>query len=333
MKISITMPVYNGEKFLKETLESIRIQTYQDWECICVDDGSSDGSLGILREYEQKDARFKVYAKENGRWASRAVKYALSLATGEYWRYASQDDIFSQDLLEKDIKRIEETNADICFPIMIWYDGKDKTVESYNRVGGYWGYKGDLKAEISGEEAFLGSIGYTSIHGFALFRMSLITNFGYYDYGFNADSYTTRVLLINSKKVVFSDGVFYYRQNNPNAITKAFSPIRFGMIETNARLRQLALDKNVYQAMPLINKQSLRDLINLKIMLLEHVKNVSIEENAQYKKLILQEWKLIFKNDTSITVINLLFLKNFNLFRLFCHLLLYKRKFLKHRIA
>ena len=59
-KISIVIPVYNTEKYLRECLDSIINQTFQDWEAICVDDGSTDNSLEILREYEKKDKRFRV---------------------------------------------------------------------------------------------------------------------------------------------------------------------------------------------------------------------------------------------------------------------------------
>ena len=65
-KISIIVPVYNVEKYIRRCLDSIAAQTFTDWECICVDDGTPDASGKICDEYAQKDSRFVVIHKENG---------------------------------------------------------------------------------------------------------------------------------------------------------------------------------------------------------------------------------------------------------------------------
>ena len=64
--ISLIIPVYNVERYLRRCLDSVLVQTYGDWEAICVNDGSTDGSLSILQEYAQQDSRFKVIDKPNG---------------------------------------------------------------------------------------------------------------------------------------------------------------------------------------------------------------------------------------------------------------------------
>ena len=66
MLISIIIPIYNVEKYLRKCLDSVINQTYSDWEAILVDDGSSDGSPAICDEYAQKDSRFKVVHQANG---------------------------------------------------------------------------------------------------------------------------------------------------------------------------------------------------------------------------------------------------------------------------
>ena len=65
-QISIIVPVYNVEKYLRQCLDSITAQTFTDWECILVDDGSKDNSGSICDEYAQKENRFRVIHKENG---------------------------------------------------------------------------------------------------------------------------------------------------------------------------------------------------------------------------------------------------------------------------
>ena len=66
MKISVVVPVYNAERHVGRTLDSVQAQTFGDWECVCVDDGSTDGSGAILDEYAAKDSRFRVIHQKNG---------------------------------------------------------------------------------------------------------------------------------------------------------------------------------------------------------------------------------------------------------------------------
>ena len=83
MLVSVIVPVYNSEKYIAEALDSILASDYADIEVVCVDDGSTDGSLEILREYGLRDSRVRVYSQQNA-GACAARNYAISLATGEF---------------------------------------------------------------------------------------------------------------------------------------------------------------------------------------------------------------------------------------------------------
>lgn len=89
--ISIIVPVYNAEKYLRQCLDSIQQQTYPDWEAILVDDGSSDGSPAICDEYALKDARFRVLHQQNG-GVGRARNFGLDKALGEVVSFVDADD-------------------------------------------------------------------------------------------------------------------------------------------------------------------------------------------------------------------------------------------------
>lgn len=82
-KISIAIPIYNVEKYLRECLDSIINQTFGDFEVICVNDGSTDGSLNILNEYAQKDERF-IIISQNNQGQGVARNKAIEVAGGEY---------------------------------------------------------------------------------------------------------------------------------------------------------------------------------------------------------------------------------------------------------
>jgi glycosyltransferase involved in cell wall biosynthesis len=98
-KISIIIPVYNVEKYLRECLDSIVNQSFKDIEIICVNDGSTDNSLEILNEYAQKDSRFVVISQENqGQGVAR--NNAINIANGEYILFIDPDDWIEKEALE-----------------------------------------------------------------------------------------------------------------------------------------------------------------------------------------------------------------------------------------
>lgn len=90
-KISVIVPVYNTARYLARCLDSIAAQTFADWECICVDDGSTDESGAMLDAYARRDARFRVIHQENG-GVSRARNAGLDAARGEWIGFVDSDD-------------------------------------------------------------------------------------------------------------------------------------------------------------------------------------------------------------------------------------------------
>lgn len=125
--ISIIVPVYNMEKYLRECVDSILAQSYEDIEVILVDDGSKDASLDICREYEEKDSRVRVIHKENGGQGS-ARNMALDMASGEYVGFIDSDDWIERDMYAYLVGLLEENDADIaCCDVLNVYE--DGTVE------------------------------------------------------------------------------------------------------------------------------------------------------------------------------------------------------------
>lgn len=110
--VSVIIPVYNAEEYLRQCLDSIINQTLKNIEIICVDDGSTDTSLGILREYERLDSRIKVLTQKN-LYAGVARNTGMDAASGKYYVFLDADDFFEPDLLETQFHQCEENNADI----------------------------------------------------------------------------------------------------------------------------------------------------------------------------------------------------------------------------
>ena len=112
MLFSIIIPCYNVATYLRETLDSVLAQTCQDWECICVDDGSTDGTGQILDKYAVRDGRFRVMHKVN-EGVSMARNDAMQLAQGDYICFLDGDDVWSPDWLMKVKEAMQNGKADI----------------------------------------------------------------------------------------------------------------------------------------------------------------------------------------------------------------------------
>lgn len=113
-KVSVIMPVYNGQEYLRESIDSVIRQTLQDWELLCVDDGSVDDSLAILRQYQMDDARVRIFTQSN-QGAGSARNQGIKEARGKYLAFLDADDFYSDaDALEKMVALCEEKKVPIC---------------------------------------------------------------------------------------------------------------------------------------------------------------------------------------------------------------------------
>ncbi len=112
-KISVIVPLYNTEKYISQCLDSIVAQTYEDLEIIVVDDGSSDGSSEIAREYAERDERIKVIRKDNNEGLYHARMSGVEAASGEYIGFVDSDDTVSVDYFRSLLCAAEEAGADI----------------------------------------------------------------------------------------------------------------------------------------------------------------------------------------------------------------------------
>lgn len=129
-KVSISVPVYNTEKYLCQCLDSLINQTLQDIEIVIVNDGSTDGSDSICNEYAKKDSRIKLISKENGGLAS-ARQAALEVCTGEFFCACDADDWVEPRMYELLYKKAVETNADI---VMCDYVENHSTGKVVNKI-------------------------------------------------------------------------------------------------------------------------------------------------------------------------------------------------------
>lgn len=113
MKFSIIIPIYNVEQYLCDCLDSVLNQSFSDWEAICVNDGSTDGSAAILEEYVVKDKHFKIVTQPNGGLSS-ARNRGMEMAKGDYIVFLDSDDWLELGALETLAKNLDGEDM-ICF--------------------------------------------------------------------------------------------------------------------------------------------------------------------------------------------------------------------------
>lgn len=113
VKVSVVVPVYNVEEYLPRCLDSLIGQSYKEIKVICVDDGSTDGSLDILKEYRKRDKRITIITKENGGLSS-ARNAGLNECDTDYVMFCDSDDYYSSRMCEKMLFAIEEDDSDLA---------------------------------------------------------------------------------------------------------------------------------------------------------------------------------------------------------------------------
>jgi len=113
-KVSIVMPTYNDEKYLRPSIEDIVNQTYNNFELIIVDDGSTDNTAKIANDYAKRDSRVSYYKKENGGTGS-ALNLGFKKATGFYGTWVSSDDRRPKNCIERLVEALEETKTELVF--------------------------------------------------------------------------------------------------------------------------------------------------------------------------------------------------------------------------
>lgn len=217
-KISIIIPVYNTEQYLKQCLDSVVKQTYPNLEIICVDDGSTDSSREILEQFARNDARFLVLTQPNsGQGAAR--NYGIEASSGEYITFLDADDWVDERFCEKLIHVIEEKAVDFVICAATVYDEKKK---KYSNKTGYFNlrmFSDDSRARTLkdvGDRIFdLPVMPWGKV-----FRASFLKDGGVRfvpGYAFEDNGFFTDVLLSMKNFTIFKEPLVYYRVNRENS--------------------------------------------------------------------------------------------------------------------
>ena len=301
--ITVVIPVYNGEKYIATTIESLKNQTYRNFEVLIIDDCSQDNSIQIIKNHISEDQRFKlIEKKENAGNAVKNVEYALQFCKGEWFFYMSHDDLIAPDFFEKSIKKSTKTGADCVIPNMLYYYNDLQPEE----MDGTFPPNRNYETVLSNIEAFKLSI-YWKIHAFHLKKMSIVKKLPWNSHLMAGDEILNRLYFYYSNKIVFVDTNFYYNQENDEAITKAIKPRLLEYVECYLKLVEF-----MYAHKNNFDKKTINECFGYTVKLLKSYRNI-FENN--YSLLTTEQKKQIdrYYKELKIKLLTTSFkIKNFN---------------------
>lgn len=132
--VSIIIPTYNRYHLIGETLDSVLAQTYTNWECIVVDDGSTDETDSLLGEYCVKDGRFQYHHRPSNRvkGANACRNYGFEISKGEFVNWFDSDDLMDKDFIKVKVLKIKATNSDFVFSKTLNFDNNDNQSQIFD---------------------------------------------------------------------------------------------------------------------------------------------------------------------------------------------------------
>ena len=132
--VSVITPVYNAEKVIKKTLESVFKQTYENIEIVLVDDQSTDRSATIIKEYQKEHSEIIYFLQPENKGAGSARNKALELAKGQYVAFLDADDLWKPEKIKKQVALLKEKGGGFCFTAIEMIDGQDEIIKNKRKV-------------------------------------------------------------------------------------------------------------------------------------------------------------------------------------------------------
>lgn len=235
-KFSILVAVYNAAETLPRCLDSLCAQTLTDFEAICVDDASTDGSWDILSLYAQRDSRFIVHRLDRNSGQAHARNTGLRLASGQYTTFLDSDDALSPDALSSATAVFEAHPLTDCvlFHVRICYAGAASDHD----------YRLPPFTVMSGREAFIDSLNWT-LHGIYAVRTAIHKRYPYDEScrSFSDDN-TTRLHYYASREVRHCEGRYFYYQH-PGSTSSIISRSRYDLLLANRSMKRQLISLGV----------------------------------------------------------------------------------------
>lgn len=294
--ISVIIPVYNVENFLKYSLESIINQTYKNLEIIIVNDGSTDESKSICEKYEEKDKRIKLINQTN-QGLSAARNAGLSIANGKYVGFIDSDDVVSLEFYECLYKLLKENNADIseCASVQIsdedLFKGKVKfdNIDSIDNIDFITADSLGALNRINNEESYI--IGKSVVVWNKLYKMELFNDIRFPIGKRYEDDFTTYKLFNKINKLVSTEKVLYnYVQRKNSIMHQEFSIKRLEAIDVYENYEKFFRNYNNQY----LYEKCLIKYLRILCKILDELYNSNFDEKERVEELLKRKFEEIY---------------------------------------
>lgn len=204
-KVSIIIPNYNRANLIGETLDSIVGQTYENWECIIVDDGSTDNSIEVIKTFEEKDQRFKLYVrpKDYPKGANACRNIGMKKSVGDYIIFFDSDDLMVENHVEKKLQTIIEGNSDFVISKTEYFNNPENNNPiNYRQLG---------ILEITSDHFIMKKINWLTLD--VMIKKDIAKGLSFTEKNQSAEEYNYFVkLVLNSVNAVFINKVLSKRR-------------------------------------------------------------------------------------------------------------------------
>jgi glycosyltransferase involved in cell wall biosynthesis len=217
-RVSIGIPVYNGEKYLRQAIESILSQTYTDLELIVSDNASTDATAAIVLEYAARDPRVRYSRNRINVGAAKNYKVCLELATGEYFRWMAADDYIGPTLIEREVEALDaHADAVLAYSPSQAVDGDGRALSMHS--GGPVDYASQANVvtryRLFREETDLrhGHRAWPMLYIFGLMRIDVLRSTCIMPSFINSDSTVVLEMLLRGRFITIPETLTYFRHH------------------------------------------------------------------------------------------------------------------------
>ena len=242
-KVSIIIPVYNTEQYLKQCLDSVCNQTFKDIEIIVVNDNSTDNSFNIIKEYADNDNRFVVINLTETKGQGNARNEGLKIAKGKYITFVDSDDWVRNDFVEILYNEIEKNNLDVVSASQYFYDNLQKRVVNMQTISAKVLNKSNVETLLIPKKIFFIIPVWQKIYK----KQFLDDNKIKFKLCFHEDNIFLFETLIKTTKIKFiDDEIYFYRINRENSSMHEMNK-DFTMFDAFSELKTMLIENNKYE--------------------------------------------------------------------------------------
>ena len=287
-RVDILLATYNGEKYLREQLDSLLRQTYKNIRIIISDDKSTDSTQTIIKEYKLKDERIVFFSQEKNLGVVLNFEFLLKKVQSKYYMFADQDDIWNDDKIEKSLNRLKEMEADIVFTDLQVVDDELNIINK-----SYWELKG-LKQKILKYNGFNALYLNNYVTGCTMIAKSETiqkilpipssSKYILHDY------WTALMISQNGKIEYLNEPTIKYRQHKNNKIG---SKKKSETLESLKEIRELFLEVKLEHFEIFNNKQEKFESEKIKELNIKSLKYYKYLKKVKY--INFKDWNLFFK--------------------------------------